>query len=768
MKKCTSCQNVVNDNARFCSKCGGTDFAPFVETTEGPTVSANGFAPQDVPTQTVNGYAAPQASAFPSNGYAPADSQTIPLNVAAPQEPERISVPQTAVPPVQEAQPGPAGKKGGNKTLFIILGAIAAVLVIGLIIFFVFSAKKDHRPESGKKEGGETASVEQTAAEGLGSSPIVFKQIGQVDDPSFSSWSNVIYKNDNEEYVICDPFGNDNLKKTFVKYQTIQKAKGLFVVTTSDPAPNNVGLVNSFGKVYIPYDAASIRQLTERFFKVCYTTNKTTDKSKAMFTYYDDYLHTYVDETKPMYEGYEKVFDLVTGDFVPGIENDQYFDSIYSMGDYIRVYDSEKKTETIYNTSLEVVKGFPDGYGYYNSGYYVFSVDDKRAVYDKDANYLFSTNDKNISKVFEGEYYSSYDSDKKEYTLYRKDGTKLFDEVSRFDFVMIGSAFKISKESGEDTVYGLIDLEGNEILPPKATYIEENRPATGFTWAKYGDKKYSLLFPDGYVLNLDDYYSDGCIVDKVTDDEYSVFIFADEEYKTLNYSSVSSLTKFLVSVRDETGKYGVMDTFSGEMLLPIEYTRVNYCYDNDCIYALNEDDQWEIYATHENDYAAAEKVKRTVLTALDAAFKKEGISATVDLQTGEVALDNTVLFELDKADLSAEGKTFLQKFMRAYTSVVFDEKYEGYIDSILIEGHTDTDGTRAHNLELSQNRADNVMAYCLSDECGDSTDIADMFSAVGIADDRPVMKDDGTVNMEASRRVTFMLRIMTQEIEEES
>ena len=152
---------------------------------------------------------------------------------------------------------------------------------------------------------------------------------------------------------------------------------------------------------------------------------------------------------------------------------------------------------------------------------------------------------------------------------------------------------------------------------------------------------------------------------------------------------------------------------------------------------------------------------------MDAAFKKEGISATVDLVSGEVALDNTVLFELDKADLSAEGKTFLQKFMRAYTSVVFDEKYEGYIDSILIEGHTDTDGTREHNLELSKNRADNVMAYCLSAECGDSTDIKDMFSAVGIADDRPVMNDDGTVNMEASRRVTFMLRIMTQEIEEE-
>ena len=739
MKRCTACQNTVNDTARFCSKCGGTTFTPVAEAPDMPTQPANPVvAPPPPAPQAV----APEQPAKGKAAKAPADP-TMPGNIAG------------------------AGKKGGNKKLlFIIIGVVAALLVIGLVVFFVLKGK-DHRPEGGKSTAAESGEVSTAQGTGLGSSPIVFKRIGEVDDPNFNSWDNVIYKNDAEQYVICDPFGADNLKKTFTEYNTIQKAKGLYVVRTADAGPNNLGLVNTFGKVYIPYDAAAIRQLNERFFEVSYTTKATTSKDNAMFTFYDGYLHYYVDEAKPMYEGYAKVFDLVEGDFVPGIQIDKYNDYISAVGEYLRVYKSEERSEKLYNTSLEEVKGFPDGYGSYSNGYYVFSVGDSRAVYDKDANHLFSTVDKNISRVFAGEYYSSYDSDKKEYTLYRKDGTKLFDQTSRYDFEMIGNAFVYSRNSMNDTYYGLIDLEGNEILPPNADYIEENRPATGFIWSKFGDKKYSLVFPDGYILNLDDYYSDGCFVDKVTDGEYKVFILADEEYRTLNYSSVSSLTKFLVSVRDESGKYGVLDTFSGEMLLPCEYKNLNYCYDNDCIYAQNQDEQWEVFATHENDYAAAEKVKRTVLTALDSAFKKEGISATVDLTTGEVALDNTVLFELDKADLSAEGKTFLQKFMRAYTSVVFDERYEGYIDSILIEGHTDTDGTREHNLELSKNRADNVMNYCLSPECGDSTEIADMFSAVGLASDRPVLNDDGSVNMEASRRVTFTLLIMTQEISEE-
>ena len=86
-----------------------------------------------------------------------------------------------------------------------------------------------------------------------------------------------------------------------------------------------------------------------------------------------------------------------------------------------------------------------------------------------------------------------------------------------------------------------------------------------------------------------------------------------------------------------------------------------------------------------------------------------------------------------------------------------------------MEGHTDTDGTYERNLELSQERADNVLNYCLSAECGVDSAYADLFAqsaqAVGYSYDKPVYDVDGNVDMDASRRVSFRFVINLAGIE---
>ena len=777
MKRCTTCQNLVNDADGFCPQCGSMSFEPVADMPVEPVqeqmfrpvepdpyqapaadpqlyyqpgdlYQPSEFIPEQQPTEPAWGPEPIQEQ--PMDPYQPPVAEPAEPTQAKPKKEKKAKQPK----PQQPAENGEE-KKGSKKTLFLILGIAAAVIALGVAAFFLFFNKP-------------TLPTGQSDGTGLGSSPIVFKHIGKVEDPSFDAYDRIIYKNDAGEYVLCDPFGVDRLGKTFTDYTIIQNAKGLVMVTTSDDPVNKIGLVGTnTGKVYIPYNAAMIYQLNERFFAVYYATEERPEGSDDVILSMAESGGVYTGSVSgwKQYAGYCKIYDLTEEDFIPGIRLSDPKDSVSRFAGYFLIRTADG-SETIYNMLGEPVKGCPKDAATHFSilGNYVsLKKDDTYQIYDRDGNLMFTSTNKHIWYVYDGGFYDAYEDEG--HYLYRSDGTKVSEEKSDYSFKQVGENFLFSKKTLSDIKYGLMNREGEIIIKPEADYIEENRPTSGFMTVRFSSDKYSILFPDGYVLNTNAAYSNGCFIEDGQNDESKVFIYADEDYRTINCRYATGSGKFLVIIRDTDGLYGLLDSFSGEMLLPCIYKRIDYKSTNECVYAQSSvDETWDIYATHENDYLAAEKVKRTVLTALDEAFKKEGISAVVDLTTGEVALDNTVLFALDKADLSPEGKAFLQKFMRAYTSVVFDKRYEGYIDSILIEGHTDTDGTREHNMELSQNRANNVMNYCLSAECGDNADVADMFSAVGIADDRPVMNADGTVDMEGSRRVTFTLLIMTQEL----
>lgn len=155
--------------------------------------------------------------------------------------------------------------------------------------------------------------------------------------------------------------------------------------------------------------------------------------------------------------------------------------------------------------------------------------------------------------------------------------------------------------------------------------------------------------------------------------------------------------------------------------------------------------------------------KADLVADLAAACAQAGLDVTVNAQTGEITLDAGVLFGINESEVTPEGRAFLNQFVDVYTTVVFDEKYDGFISRILVEGHTDTNGSYEMNLELSQNRADSVKAYCLSDDCGVSADrlaaLESMIQAEGRSYDQPIYGENGEVDMAASRRVSFRLLI---------
>ena len=139
-------------------------------------------------------------------------------------------------------------------------------------------------------------------------------------------------------------------------------------------------------------------------------------------------------------------------------------------------------------------------------------------------------------------------------------------------------------------------------------------------------------------------------------------------------------------------------------------------------------------------------------------FKANGISVQINRATGEIAMDATVLFGGDSAELTSEGKEFLNKFLKAYTSIIYNEKYDGFIAKTMVEGHiAPVSGTTYEGgMPLSEKRAENVKNYCLSGETGvDTSKLAPTLETVGYSQSRPVYDADGNVDIEASRRVSF-------------
>ena len=174
---------------------------------------------------------------------------------------------------------------------------------------------------------------------------------------------------------------------------------------------------------------------------------------------------------------------------------------------------------------------------------------------------------------------------------------------------------------------------------------------------------------------------------------------------------------------------------------------------------LSPEDQTKISGLSEADIELLAEKKENFLNELISAIKNESISVKMDTVSGEMVLDASILFSVDSDEISSEGKSFLEKFIPAYASVVCKDEYKDFIKELTVEGHTDTQGSYEYNKELSENRANNVSDYILSDNINMSDAERNVFKnlvkAYGRSYDSPIKDSSGKVDMAASRRVTI-------------
>lgn len=183
---------------------------------------------------------------------------------------------------------------------------------------------------------------------------------------------------------------------------------------------------------------------------------------------------------------------------------------------------------------------------------------------------------------------------------------------------------------------------------------------------------------------------------------------------------------------------------------------------------MTQEEQTQLASMTESQIEQIVQKKADLLADLAAAYEAAGLNVAINQKTGEIALDSTILFAPESYTISEEGQAFLQQFTQIYTSVVYSDKYADFVSRILVEGHTDTDGTYEYNQALSQKRADSVKDYCLSAECGVDSAYAEAFGqsleAVGYSYDKPIYDADGNVDKAASRRVAFRFIINLAEL----
>lgn len=162
-------------------------------------------------------------------------------------------------------------------------------------------------------------------------------------------------------------------------------------------------------------------------------------------------------------------------------------------------------------------------------------------------------------------------------------------------------------------------------------------------------------------------------------------------------------------------------------------------------------------------------VRSQIIAELSDALASANLEANIDEETGDITFSSGIYFDFGSAELKPEGMSSLNEFIPLYFNVLLTDKYRNYLSEVVIEGHADTNGDYMTNLDLSQRRAYAVLSYLLSDgypylTSAQKETLRSITTANGRSYSNPVYREDGTVDMDASRRVEFKFRLKDTEM----
>ncbi len=607
---------------------------------------------------------------------------------------------------------------------------------------------------------GKVVDKNKNKVNGTFSDYLVAEKVGYTTTEQFETADGGIYYESDGMYGVASLNG---LYETGTIYEVVRDVRDYFQVWSKKPASandisgwNSSKLIDGKGNTVVPEGYAAFYVENERYIKVASVTAITYTEDNCLVSCSDNYFCNIAFQSSDGWEHYTGtwyVYDVVNKRIVPNLSGTEA-QTLVVNGRFIRYKNSEGKSVTVDENGTPVTgieKMFDDG---------SYTVESKTGeLYDADGKLLFEYDLGGFVPTYEQEGYyigKKYSDDATKYVVMDNKGNII---SSEFDELM--------------TVYGEIFSCNNKIYNLKGENI------IGGTYKSIWKDK---VFGQYYMLQNDGYYT---LIDKngkvyfngPYDDEHTVledYFLASEKkdgktyyysYKDQDYTiEGTSFAPWVVKTSNNNSLYDLVDTMTGKKLLEgySNYQSVAKSDTTYYVYAMYKGGA-DIYLIESSALLKDVTSKKSDLfDELSLAFKNEGVNVTVNKESGEIALDSSVLFGGDSAELTDDGKAFLNKFIRAYTTVVSSDKYASFITKTMIEGHTApvSGSTYASGLQLSEERASNVKNYCLSAETGVNVSaIANKLEAVGYSNSKPVYKADGSVDMDASRRVSFRFMV---------
>lgn len=162
-------------------------------------------------------------------------------------------------------------------------------------------------------------------------------------------------------------------------------------------------------------------------------------------------------------------------------------------------------------------------------------------------------------------------------------------------------------------------------------------------------------------------------------------------------------------------------------------------------------------------------VRQKIVEELKREFENSDLQLNIDPESGAISFSEGVFFDYDKYEIKDTGRDYLKSFIPKYIKVLLSDKNKNYISEIIIEGHTDTQGSYMYNLELSQKRAFEVAKFILSEDFEELSQeenkrLKSILTANGRSFSNPILDENGVIDAEKSRRVEFKFRLKDEEM----